>query len=85
MSLSPPNNGSDDLIRHLTADLAPVQRLRSPAVRALLWLAVVAAMALIISARSASSLTATTNPRDCRTPLIACASFPGFLSASTDL
>jgi hypothetical protein len=48
MSLSPPNNGSNDLIRRLAADLAPVQRLRSPAVRALLWLAVVAAMALAL-------------------------------------
>jgi hypothetical protein len=52
VSLSPPNNGSDDLIRHLTADLAPVQRLRSPTVRALLWLAVVAAMALALIAFS---------------------------------
>jgi hypothetical protein len=45
VSLAPPN-GHDHLIHDLAADLEPVRRLPSPAVRALAWLAVVAAMAL---------------------------------------
>lgn len=44
------NNGSphERLIRHLAADLAPVRRLRSPAIRALGWLAIVAAIAILL-------------------------------------
>jgi hypothetical protein len=45
------NNGSahERLIRELASELAPVRRLRSPAVRALGWLAVVAATAVVLA------------------------------------
>ena len=45
------NDGSphERLIQHLAADLAPVRRLRSPSVRALGWLAVVATIALVLA------------------------------------
>jgi len=49
--MAPPNS-ADDLIRHLTADLAPVRRLPPPTMRALLWLGVVAATALALIAFS---------------------------------
>jgi hypothetical protein len=52
MSQSPTHNETDDLIRHLATDLAPVQRLPSPGLRALMWLAVVAALALAFMAFS---------------------------------
>jgi len=42
----PQPNALDHLIHRLAADLKPVRPLRPPAVRALAWLAVVAAMAL---------------------------------------
>lgn len=46
-----PNNGSahERLIRDLATDLAPVRRLRSPTVRALGWLAVVAVTAVVLA------------------------------------
>jgi hypothetical protein len=44
------DNNSDRLIAQLTAELAPVRRLRSPTVRALIWLAVVAAIAVVLAA-----------------------------------
>jgi hypothetical protein len=45
-----PNNGSphEHLIQHLAADLTPVRRLRSPSVRALGWLTVVAGIAILL-------------------------------------
>jgi hypothetical protein len=45
------NNGSahERLIHDLTADLAPVRRLRPPSVRALAWLAVVVAIAIVLA------------------------------------
>src|ERR1035437_2614454 len=45
------NNGSvhERLIRDLATDLAPVRRLRPPSVRALAWLAVVVATAIVLS------------------------------------
>ena len=45
------NNGSEHerLIRDLATDLAPVRRLRPPSVRALAWLAVVVATAIVLS------------------------------------
>ena len=52
MTPDSPNRRYDNLIRDLTADLAPVRRLRSPTMRALLWLAVVAALALVLAAFS---------------------------------
>jgi hypothetical protein len=52
MAPGPPNSGYDVLIRDLAADLVPVRRLRSPIARALLWLAVVAAVALVLAAFS---------------------------------
>jgi hypothetical protein len=52
MTPGPPNAGYEDLIRDLAADLAPVRRLRSPTTRALLWLAVVVALALVLGAFS---------------------------------
>jgi hypothetical protein len=39
----------DQLIRGLTADLAPVRRLRSPSWRAILWLACVAALGCVLA------------------------------------
>lgn len=48
MTPGSPNSGYDDLIRDLSADLVPVRRLRSPTIRALLWLAAVAALALVL-------------------------------------
>jgi hypothetical protein len=50
MPVSTPDNNSDRLIAQLAADLAPVRRLRPPTVRALTWLAVVAAIALVLAA-----------------------------------
>jgi hypothetical protein len=52
MAPGPSNSGYDALIRNLAADLVPVRRLRSPTTRALLWLAVVAALALVLAAFS---------------------------------
>jgi hypothetical protein len=52
VSLAHPTNGHENLIRDLGADLRPVRRLRAPALRALIWLAVVAAMALALIALS---------------------------------
>jgi hypothetical protein len=45
------NNGSahEHLIRDLATDLAPVRRLRPPSVRALAWLAVVVATAIVLA------------------------------------
>jgi hypothetical protein len=45
------NNGSahERLIRNLATDLAPVRRLRPPSVRALAWLAVVVATAIVLA------------------------------------
>jgi hypothetical protein len=45
------NNGSahERLIRDLATDLAPVRRLRPPSVRALAWLAVVVATAIVLA------------------------------------
>src|SRR5437899_141304 len=40
------DNSHDRLIRNLSADLKPVRRLRAPTTRALLWLAVVVAVAV---------------------------------------
>src|SRR5262245_34186340 len=40
---------NERLIRDLAADLAPVRRLRSPSVRALTWLAVVATTAIVLA------------------------------------
>ena len=47
-----PNNGSphDRLIGDLATDLVPVRRLRSPTIRALGWLAAVAAIAFLLAA-----------------------------------
>jgi hypothetical protein len=49
MPVSPADNNSDRLIAQLAAGLTPVRRLRSPTVRALTWLAVVAAIALVLA------------------------------------
>src|SRR5664280_165727 len=45
------NSGSahERLIRDLATDLAPVRRLRPPSVRALAWLAVVVATAIVLA------------------------------------
>ena len=45
------NNGSahERLIRDLATDLAPVRRLRPPSIRALVWLAVVVATAIVLA------------------------------------
>ena len=45
------NNGSahERLIRNLATDLAPVRRLRPPSIRALAWLAVVVATAIVLA------------------------------------
>jgi hypothetical protein len=48
MSPVPLNSSHDDLIRGLAADLVPARRLLSPTKRALLWLAVVVALALVL-------------------------------------
>jgi hypothetical protein len=45
---------TDDLIESLAADLTPVQPLRAPMLRALLWLAIVAAIALLVIWRFAN-------------------------------
>ena len=42
----------DRLIETLTADLAPVRRLLAPSIRALIWLALVVAIALVLAAYS---------------------------------
>ncbi|MBO0757177.1 MAG: hypothetical protein J2P54_15050, partial [Bradyrhizobiaceae bacterium] len=52
MAPGPSNSGHDALIRDLAADLVPVRRLRSPTTRAMLWLVVVAALALVLAAFS---------------------------------
>jgi hypothetical protein len=52
VSLAQPDNGHENLIRDLAAHLRPIRRLRSPVVRALMWLAVVVAMALALLALS---------------------------------
>ena len=40
---------NERLISDLTADLAPVQRLQPPSLRALAWLAVVVATAIVLA------------------------------------
>jgi len=50
VSPAQPSSGHEHLIRDLAAHLRPIRRLRSPAVRALMWLAAVAATALVLIA-----------------------------------
>jgi hypothetical protein len=49
-STSPANSRHEDIIRSLIADLKPVRRLPPPGLRALLWLAMVAAIAFTLAA-----------------------------------
>src|SRR5580693_2097518 len=48
-STSPENSRHEDIIRSLIADLKPVRRLPQPGLRALLWLALVAAIAFTLA------------------------------------
>jgi hypothetical protein len=50
MSTAQTQSGHEDLILRLMADLKPVQRLPSPPRRALLWLAMVVALAVMLAA-----------------------------------
>lgn len=49
MNTSSDGSAHERLIRDLATDLAPVQRLRPPSVRALAWLAVVVATAIVLA------------------------------------